>query len=117
MLRDYLTKRKFEPDPLGMINFELTERLNSALINVMCCCGRICFKEGKRENPDHSIIEKYDLLATEAVNVRNGHRTFDTYDRMRKLIKKYSLKLRRAERFEEEKYDDYAGNKVGEVTE
>jgi hypothetical protein len=104
-------------DPLGLEWFELTERLNSVLINLMGCCGRIRFKEREKENIDYSIIEKYDALSTEAVNVRNNPESFGYYDTMRELIKKYGAILRESLRFEKEKYPPYVPNKVGIIAE
>jgi hypothetical protein len=102
-------------DPLGLEGFELTEGLNSVLINLMGCCGRICFKEREKENIDDSIIEKYDQLATEAMNIKNDKNSWGYYDTMEELLKKYGLIVRQTLRFEKENYPPYVPNKIGNI--
>jgi hypothetical protein len=113
----YITEKKHKKvfDPLGLEGFELTERLNSILINLMGCCGRIWFKETRKKNPDQSIINKYDEISTEARNVRNDPNSWGYYDTMEELIKKYSPIIKAALKFEKETYS-YAANKVAVVT-
>jgi hypothetical protein len=108
-------KHKKVFDPLGLEGFELTEGLNSILVNLLGCCGRICFKESEKENVNHFIIEAYDQLATEAMSVKKNPDSWGYYDTMEELIEKYRPILRAALNFEE-KYPDYVPNKVAVAT-
>jgi hypothetical protein len=110
-------KNNKDYDPLGFINFELTERLNSILVNLMGCCGRICFKESKKENPDNAVIEKYDAIACEVADVRSSSQSFDLYDTMRSLIKKYASVYKACIKFEKENYLPYVSTKIGVIAE